>query len=50
MKKSELNKLVQNYYIIKAKIAKSHDPRLADKLVEIEHRYYHETGNPINQK
>lgn len=50
MKKSELNNLVQQYCTIEARIAKSYDRRLAEKLKEIEHRYYHETGTALDQK
>ncbi len=47
MKKSELNKLVQEYRVLQAKISKKHDPRVMMRLKEIEHRYYHETGNQL---
>ncbi len=42
MKKSELQKLVAEYKKIKLKKLK--DSKLQDKLGQIEHRYYHETG------
>jgi hypothetical protein len=41
MKKSELRKLVIEWKDLK-RIAKNHD--VSEKLKEIEHRYYHETG------
>jgi len=44
MKKSELRKLVAEYKKIKLKSEKSNDIKLQDKLGQIEHRYYHETG------
>lgn len=50
MKKSEIRKLVQEYNHIQAKLGKSYSQRLAEKLMALEHRYYHETGSPINQK
>jgi hypothetical protein len=50
MKNSEIRKLVQEYQTIRVKLVKSHDPRLVKKLNEVAQRYYHETGDPINQK
>jgi len=50
MKKSELNKLIQDYSNIKAKLEKSYDHKLFEKLKDLEHRYYHETGNNLHQK
>lgn len=50
MKKSEINKLVQDYHTIKAKLGKSYNHKLFEKLQELEHRYYHETGNNIKNK
>ena len=47
MKKSELRKLVAKYKETKSKIKKSNDKKLQDKLDEIEHRYYHETGRSL---
>ena len=47
MKNSELRKLVANYKEIKLKIEKSNNQKLKEKLEEIEHRYYHETGRPL---
>ena len=44
MKKSEFRKLVAEYKKIKLKSEKSNDIKLQDKLGQIEHRYYHETG------
>ena len=47
MKKSELRKLVAVYKEIKLKTKKSKDSKLQDKLGQIEHRYYHETGRML---
>ena len=45
MKNSELKKLVAEYNDLKRR-SKNHD--VADKLKIIERRYFHETGNEIN--
>ena len=47
MKKSELRKLVEEYKEIKLKSKKSKDKKLQEKLGQIEHRYYHETGRML---
>ena len=47
MKNSELRKLVADYKEIKLKIKKSNNNKLKEKLGELEHRYYHETGRPL---
>ena len=47
MKKSEIRKLVSNYVEIKSKINKTQNKNLLDKLQEIEHRYFHETGRTL---
>jgi len=47
MKKSELRRLVSEYREIKIKLSKSNDEKLIDKLKQIEHRYYHETGRTL---
>jgi len=44
MKKSELRKLIVEYKKIKLKLKKIKDKKLQEKLGQIEHRYYHETG------
>ena len=44
MKKSELRKLVAEYREINLKLLKSNNDKLKEKINEIEHRYYHETG------
>jgi hypothetical protein len=44
MNKSELRRLVAEYKEIKIKLAKVHNSKLKEKLKEIEHRYFHETG------
>lgn len=45
MKKSEIKKLLAKYNKIKLK--KIQNEKTLDKLKEIEHRYYHETGRTI---
>ena len=49
MKNSELRKLVSQYKEIKNKQIKKHVDsfKLAEKLKEIEHRYFHETGRTL---
>ena len=47
MKKSELRRLVAEYKEIKIKYTKTPNNRLKEKLKEIEHRYFHETGRPF---
>ena len=47
MKKSELRRLVAEYKNIKNKLRKAQNEKLSEKLKEIEHRYFHETGNTI---
>ena len=47
MKNSELRKLVADYKEIKLKIKKSDNKKLKEKLGELEHRYHHETGRPL---
>ena len=47
MKNSELKKLVAEYNDLKRR-SKNHD--VADKLKIIERRYFHETGNEINNE
>lgn len=47
MKKSELNRLVQEYHILQAKLAKKYDHKTSERIKELEHRYYHETGDPL---
>ena len=44
LKKSELRKLISYYVLLKTK-SKKHD--VSEKLKEIEHRYFHETGRQI---
>ncbi|MCV0393391.1 MAG: hypothetical protein K5790_08925 [Nitrosopumilus sp.] len=50
MKKSELRMLIAEYNQIKLKIKKSNDRKLQEKIKQIEHRYFHETGNSIKAK
>ncbi len=47
MKKSELRRLVAEYHEIKIKLKKTQNKKLNEKLKEIEHRYFHETGRPL---
>ena len=49
MKSSELRKLVSQYHkIIQDKKKKNADScKLSEKIKEIEHRYYHETGRTL---
>jgi hypothetical protein len=44
MKNSELKKLIAEYNALKSKPNSHH---ASDKLKEIEHRYYHETGRSL---
>ena len=44
LKKSELRKLISDYALLKTK-SKKHN--VSEKLKEIEHRYFHETGRQI---
>jgi len=44
MKKSELRKLIAEYRETSLKNLKSDNSKLKEKIQEIEHRYYHETG------
>ena len=45
MKKSELRKLLSDYTLLKIK---SKNQNVSEKLKEIEHRYYHETGRKLS--
>jgi len=47
MKKSELRKLVAEYKEIEIKLKKLQNNKLNEKLKEIEHRYFHETGRTL---
>ena len=47
MKKSELRKLIAEYKKIGLKLKKIKDKKLQEKLDQIEHRYYHETGRML---
>ncbi|WP_316506881.1 hypothetical protein [Nitrosopumilus sp.] len=49
MKNSEFKRLVAEYKERKTKSKKSNDKRLQEKLSQIEHRYYHETGSTLEQ-
>jgi len=49
MKNSDLKKIISQYKetIIKLKKKNADSFRLSEKLKEIEHRYYHETGRTL---
>ena len=47
MKKSELRRLVARYQEIQVKIKKSQNEKLKKELEEIQHGYFHETGNNL---
>ena len=47
MKKSELRKLVVEYKETKLKFLKLNNSKLKERINEIEHRYYHETGRTL---
>jgi len=50
MKKSELKKLIVEYKNLSSKSNQkesSHNQKTLDKLKELEHRYFHETGREI---
>lgn len=47
MKNSELRNLVSNYKEIQNRLKKVHNKKLEEKLKEIEHRYFHETGRNL---
>lgn len=44
MKKSELRRLIAEHKEITLKLKKSNNQKLKEKISQIEHRYYHETG------
>jgi len=46
MKKSEKRKLIAKWKELK-QISKNHD--VSEKLKEVEHRYYHETGTKLEE-
>ena len=50
MKKSELKKLIEEYKRLQSQSNKkqsSHNQKTTDKLKELAHRYFHETGRDI---
>ena len=47
MKKSELRKIIAEYNDIKIKLQKTQNKKLQEKIKEIEHRYFHETGRVL---
>ena len=50
MKKSDLRKIISEYRELKQKQGKKNinNKRLVNKIKEIEHRYFHETGRALN--
>jgi hypothetical protein len=44
MKNSEIRKLISEYKEIKLKVKKMQNKKLIERLEEIEHMYFHETG------
>lgn len=49
MKKSELRKLVSEYKMLKARLEKSKNAKIQEKMADLRYRYFHETGNDIDQ-
>ena len=51
MKKSEMRQLLAEYEKLKAQSKKntSQKSRILQRISEIEHRYYHETGSKLNE-
>lgn len=47
MKKSEMRKLVAEYKENKLKNEKIQNEKTLEKIKEIEHRYFHETGRDL---
>lgn len=47
MKKSELRRLVAKYKEIRSRLIKTKNKKLKEKLDQIEHKYYHETGRTL---
>lgn len=47
MKNSEIQKSVSEYKETKMRIQKNQNKKLLEKLKEIEHRYFHETGSTL---
>ena len=47
MKKSELRILVAEYKETKIRFLKLNNVKLKEHLIQLEHRYYHETGRTI---
>ena len=51
MKKSEMRQLLAEYERLKSQTKKnsSQKSRILERMQEIEHRYYHETGSKLNE-
>ncbi|MCV0372911.1 MAG: hypothetical protein K5793_05080 [Nitrosarchaeum sp.] len=47
MKRAELRKLVAEYKEIKIKLNKSRNIKNIERLEEIKHKFYHETGETL---
>ena len=51
MKKSEMRQLLAEYERLKSQAKKNlpQKNRILERIQEIEHRYYHETGSKLNE-
>ena len=51
MKKSEMRQLIAEYKKLKTHVKNnpSQKNKIEQKIQEIEHRYYHETGSKLNE-
>lgn len=51
MKKSEMRQLLAEYKRLKSQVKKNSTQknRILERIQEIEHRYYHETGSKLNE-
>ena len=51
MKKSEMRKLLAEYHLLKSKAKKDlpQKNKILERIQEIEHRYYHETGSKVKE-
>ncbi len=50
MKRMEIKRMLSRYEAIKQRHEKRPDAKLAGILRDIEHRYHHETGEPIGSR
>jgi hypothetical protein len=44
MKKSEIRRLVSEYSSLKSKYRKTNDQKISQRMAQLRHHYYHETG------